>query len=553
MRCVARSPTKLPPACDFGRSERETVKYSIGARRAPAVRGIPLGRPRYPARPASVPRPAPPALRPTALERGLTRRRERGDMPIVAVDDTDSRERGMCTTYVATRIAARLADAGGQVRRRLLVRLNPAVKHKTRGNAAVALHVSGVDADRAATVAVGAVEEFAAAADPRTSPGVVVADRDVDGDPFDRTGTPIPDAVAAFARRALRERLSVADAVELAEEHGFRHAAVGSAGGAGESGTGTGDSEAVAGRGRIGALAAVGAPAAFDDWTFERISYRERNRCGTPREVDAESVFAAAEAGYPTVWDTVDRETGATVCVPNAPGPILHGIRGDDAGACREVAADIESEPVDRAATFLTNQGTDAHLAPGRIGDLRDGAGYRVAGVVAGEPETKRGGHVHVEVASDALGDEADESGLGAGADAETLRAVAFAPTGRFRDRVRTLRPGDRVTLCGEHEVRPDTDGPESTLKLEKFAVRDLIRTAPAVPTCPDCGRSMSSAGSDQGYRCRDCGTSAPGKVAEPIERDLEVGWYEVPPSARRHVAKPLVRGGFDAPVHPER
>jgi tRNA(Ile2)-agmatinylcytidine synthase len=63
----------------------------------------------------------------------------------------------------------------------------------------------------------------------------------------------------------------------------------------------------------------------------------------------------------------------------------------------------------------------------------------------------------------------------------------------------------------------------------------------------------MSSAGRGQGYRCRDCGTSAPGKVDAAIDRELEEGWYEVPPSARRHVAKPLVRGGFDAPTHPER
>ena len=473
-------------------------------------------------------------------------------MPIVAVDDTDSRERGMCTTYVATRIAERLGDAGARVRRRLLVRLNPAVKHKTRGNAAVALHATGVDAEAAAAVAVETVEEFAAASDPRTSPGVVVVD--VAGDPFDSAGPPIPDAVAAFARRALRERLTVSEAVELADEHGFRHAAVGSAGGA----DGADDAEAVAGRGRIGALAAVGAPAAFDDWTFERISYRGLDRCGTPREVDVESAFAAAESGYPTVWDTVDRETGTPVCVPNAPGPILHGIRGDDAAACREVAAAIDGETVDRAATFLTNQGTDAHLAPGRIGDLRDGAGYRVAGVVSSAPETKRGGHVHVRVAGDrdAVGGDAVGAGSGdsgEGPDADRLRAVAFAPTGRFRDRVRALRPGDRVTLCGEHEVRAEADGPENTLKLEKFAVRDLVQTAPAVPTCRDCGRSMSSAGSRQGYRCRDCGTSAPGKVDEPIERDLDIGWYEVPPSARRHVAKPLVRGGFDAQVHPER
>jgi len=481
-------------------------------------------------------------------------------MPIVAVDDTDSRERGMCTTYVGARLAERLGSAGGRVRRRLLVRLNPAVKHKTRGNAAVAVHVSGVDAETAFDLAAETVREFAAADDPRTSPGVVVADVDVAGDSFapgpsrtaaadDAAPAPrIPDDVADFARRALRHRLPLDEAVSLAEAHGYRHAAFG-AGGETEA-------ETVDGRGRIGALAAVGAPVAFDDWTTERISYRELDRCGTPRDVDVESLFAAADAGYPIVWDTVDRETGAAVCVPNAPGPILHGIRGDDPAACRRVAEAIESEPVERVATFLTNQGTDAHLAPGRIGALRDGAGYRVAGVVATDPETKRGGHVHLDVAAPGAERPADAG--------DRLRCVAFAPTGRFRDRVRALRPGDRVTLCGEHERREPTEGasdattgsgtePTATLKLEKFAVRDLVRTEPAVPTCPDCGRSMSSAGRDQGYRCRDCGTDAPGKVDRAVDRDLEPGWYEVPPSARRHVAKPLVRGGFDAPIHPER
>ncbi|WP_066412089.1 tRNA(Ile)(2)-agmatinylcytidine synthase [Halorubrum aethiopicum] len=464
-------------------------------------------------------------------------------MPIVAVDDTDSRDRGMCTTYVGVRLGARLEAAGGEVSRRLLVRLNPAVKHKTRGNAAVALHVEGVDADETFRIAGKTVREFAAAEDPRTSPGVVVADVAVDPagtdadaglvDGVDDLSTRIPGDVASFARRALRERLALADALALADRHGFRHAGFGSGGA---------DGDGTPGRGRIGALAAVGAPAAHDEWTFERISYRELDRCGTPREVDAESVFAAADEAYPTVWDTVDRGTGEAVCVPNAPGPILHGIRGDDPGACRRVADAIASEPVERAATFLTNQGTDAHLADGSLGDLRDGAGYRVTGVVADDPETKRGGHVHVAVAA-ALDDDASPE----------LRAVAFAPTGRFRDRVRALRPGDRVTLCGEHEVRDGGSGPSGTLKLEKFAVRDLVRTEPTTPTCPECGRRMSSAGRDQGYRCRDCDTAAPGKIEATIERDLEPGWYEVPPSARRHVAKPLVRGGFDAPVHPER
>ena len=477
-------------------------------------------------------------------------------MVIVAVDDTDSRERGMCTTYVGTRIAEALTREGGRVQRQLLIRLNPSVKHKTRGNAAVAIHVDEVGPDRAFELASETVRTFAAVDDPRTSPGVVVADIDAGSESSrEQRSERIPDPVATVSRRALRERLSLADAVSCIEDHEFRHAAFGSGGAT--------DADAVSGRGRIGALAAIGAPAAFDDWTTEVISYRALDRCGTPRDVDRDSVFAAATAAYPAVWDTVDRETGSVVCVPNAPGPILHGIRGDDPDACQTVAAAIASEPVERSATFLTNQGTDAHLAAPGIEDtgtgstvvLRDGAGYRITGTVATEPVTKRGGHVHVELSTDGVGDASASASTRTAESASEarIRCLAFKPTGRFRDRVRRLRPGDRVTVCGEHEHRPDDAELQATLKLEKFAVRSLVRTTRAVPRCPDCDRSMSSAGRNQGYRCRDCGTTAPGKVDRTLERALELGWYEVPPSARRHIAKPLIRGGFDAPIHPER
>ena len=451
-------------------------------------------------------------------------------MTVVGLDDTDSRELGMCTTYLATRVAEAIEAAGGRVERRLLVRLNPAVEHKTRGNAALALHTDLPPAE-ALSLAVDELDRWAIRGDDRTSPGVVVAPGDPDA---------VPGDVAAFARDAVRDHHAVDDAVALADAHGYHHC--GWAGG----------------RGRIGALAAVGAWAAFDDWTYERISYREFDRCGTPRDVNVDSVFDAADAAYPDAWDTVDRVEGQAVCVPRAPGPILHGIRGDDPDAVRTVAASIESEPVDRAATFRTNQGTDAHLRDARLDEVRDGRAYRVTGAVVEAPETRTGGHVFVTLrdvkgADAAAGDDgvagADSddgtAGTGAPADDARLVCVAFEPTKRFRDRVRALRVGDRVTVCGE------VSG--GTLKLEKFAVRDLVRSERVTPTCSECDRRMESAGRGQGYRCRTCGTSAAGKASRPVERDLERGWYEVPPCARRHVAKPLVRGGFDAPVHPER
>jgi tRNA(Ile2)-agmatinylcytidine synthase len=421
---------------------------------------------------------------------------------VIGLDDTDSRTLGMCTTYVATMLAQRLTDAGVAVDRTLLVRLNPAVEHKTRGNAALAIHC---DADPTTALEFGRQAlDRAATGDDQTNPGLVVADCAPDD---------VPAPVSQFAAAAVRDHHDRPTARRLASEAGYKTAHEGN------------------GRGLIGALAAVGAWSAFEEWTYECISYRESDRWGTDRAVDADSVFAAADEGYPAVWDTVDHGERVAVCVPRTPCPILHGIRGDDADAVREVAERIESEPVARRQLFVTNQGTDAHLQDGAVGAVEDGRAYRLTAEVVDAPETREGGHVFLT--------------LGEPEGTPTLAAAAFEPTKRFRDRVRALRVGDRVTVCGEV-----SDG---TLKLEKFAVRDLVRTELVTPACPDCGRSMSSAGQNQGYRCRDCDTSADGKTRREIERNIEEGWYEVPPCARRHIAKPLVRGGFDAPTHPER
>jgi len=470
---------------------------------------------------------------------------------VVGIDDTDSQTAGMCTTFAAHRIAARLrrengAPGGGDgespVRRVLLVRLNPAVEFKTRGNAALAVHTH-VGAETALQVARSVVDGGAHHGAPDTNPGVVVAP----GAPLD-----LPAETGRFARRAVDDLLRLDEARDLIAEAGFAHESWGS------------------GRGLVGALAAVGAwqgrgPEA--DWTYERIAYREPARRGTAREVDRESVFGAADRAYPTAWDTVDRETGETVCVPHTPGPVLFGIRGDTSGVVRDVAAGIDSEPVASAETFVTNQGTDDHLRPVTPPETEDDRSYRLSGVVVGPPATREGGHVFFTVAdpetapAEGKGSTGDEPGRG-GATPRTvarwaldvdggalperarLPCVAFEPTGRFRERVRGLRAGDRVTVCGEVS--------EGTLKTEKFALRSRRVFALAVPDCPDCGRSMESAGSEQGYRCRDCATTAPAREKRPIER-MERGWYEVPPTARRHVAKPLARGGFDAPTHPER
>ena len=422
-------------------------------------------------------------------------------MTVIGVDDTDSRDSGMCTTYVGDTIARRLESLGFVVDRVLLVRCNPAVEHKTRGNAAVGIHTDAPP-ETAFETARSVVDELAETGDDRTNPGLVVAA----GDP-----STVPQPVVVFAHEAIRDYHTPEAARTLCSEVGYRTCGWKN------------------GRGTVGALAAVGAWRALEEWTYERISYRASERWGTDRTVDFESVFEAADAHYPDVWDTVDRGTGEAVCVPRTPGPVLFGIRGDDRSACRRVTERIESEPIDRTRTFLTNQGTDGHLRDVTLKRVQDGYAYRVDGTVVSPPETRRGGHVFFEF----------------GSEEATIECVAFEPTKRFRKRIRQLRVGDRLTVCGEV-----SDG---TLKLEKFAARELVRTELSTPRCPECERTMESAGRGHGYRCREGGTTADGKAELPIERGLDLGWYEVPPRARRHIAKPLVRGGFDAETHPER
>ena len=422
-------------------------------------------------------------------------------MTVIGLDDTDSKEEGLCTTYVAAKIADGLEKQGAAVERCLLVRCNPAVEHKTRGNAALSVHT---DADP--VLAMDVLEAALTAArtdDPATNPGGVVAP----GNPAE-----VPEAVAGFASDAVCDILDVDTALTHAVEAGYETISLGN------------------GRGVIGALAAVGAYRAFEEWTHECIAYRERDRWGTERTVDRDSVFAAAEGAYPAAWDSVDRVEGHAVCVPRTPCPVLHAIRGEDPAVVKSVSRAIEGEPVAERASFVTNQGTDAHLSRvDAAANVVDGRSFRLTATVSNRPETGPGGHVFFSV----------EDG------SAELDCVAFEPTKRFRDHVRALRPGDCVTVCGEVG--------EGTLKLEKFALRDRVETVAATPECPECGRSMTSAGRNQGYRCRDCGTAASAKVERPVERAIDPGWYEVPPCARRHVAKPLVRGDFDAPVHPER
>ena len=401
----------------------------------------------------------------------------------IGIDDTDS-PAGMCTTYLGAVLARRLIRDHMRVREARLVRLNPNVTWKTRGNAAVALDVEG-DPDRAFALACAAVEEMADFSCEKTNPGVVVTE-----DPLD----------VAFYEKAVKDFCEIDEAVSVLDAAGARYRGWKNR------------------RGLIGATAAVASY--FPDRTSEILVYRKPERFGTPRRVDRTSLFAAEEATFPHTWDTVDRVNDVVVCVPHTPDPVLFGIRGESPSWVMLARSMIESEDPGIEQIWVTNQGTDAHLVAGKIGSLREGLSYFVRGTVAGRPSTGTGGHVSIGI---------EDGG-------EPVRCMAYEPTKNFRRTVRSLVPGDEVVAVGSYK--------KGSINLEKLRVVSLSKAAAIrPPVCRDCGKRMTSDGRGKGYKCKKCGARAAGPDVSEVPRTLSPEWYEVPPTARRHLAKPLCRG----------
>ena len=431
-------------------------------------------------------------------------------MMIIGIDDTDSRTEGGCTTYLAAVLIEKLQEYGTFADYPLLIRLNPNIKYKTRGNGAIALKIEIDDSrlDAAKKIVLDEVADQSKLSDENTNPGVVF---------LNGASERMRDDLKSFAGRAIQDILRIDDAKRLIKTHKI-------------------DShEFKNGRGLIGALAAAGiALNGIPDHTFELIAYREPGRAsaGIPRDVDADSIREADLQTYPRTWDTVDIANDTVVCVPHGNDPVLFGIRGEVDGVLDAFNC-IRSEPAERAVIFRTNQGTDMHLmrAGLSIDQVKDGCSYILDGTVCDPPRTIHGGHVIFKIA--------DKSG-------KTIDCAAFEPTKNFRDTVRKLIAGDIVVVCGSVS--------NETVHLEKIKIEHLAAGYNVTnPVCA-CGRRMKSAGVGQGYRCKQCGSTSSAPDRAPVERDLNTGWYEVPPCARRHIAKPLVRcAGGARLVHPGR
>lgn len=417
----------------------------------------------------------------------------------VAVDDTDSRAGG-CTTWLARRIVEAFPDRALASPPRL-VRLNPAVPWKTRGNGALAMAFTGTpDVEDAARRLERVVEAHARLDGDETRPGWAAAPAPLD---------------PAFYARAVREIVPLDAAVDALRDAGAawggRKGARGLIGCAGALSWGGARSDD-----RSSDLSKAGQMTGhLHAPTWEWIGYRAPARWGTPRDVDAASV-AALESRFPATFDSYDERHADLVMVPSSPCPVLWGVRATSATAAARAAATVRGERPVESTLFLTNHASDDHLRADAA-PLSEGSSWALRVRATGEPAA-RGGHVFVPAEA---------------RDGEVLLA-AYAPTRSFRSVLASLAPGDELLACGQV-----TRG--RTINVEKVRIDALAprRREAAKPACAGCGRAMKSGGTGAAWRCRRCGARAP-RVVEAAPAPISAGWHEVPACARRHLARPL-------------
>jgi tRNA(Ile2)-agmatinylcytidine synthase len=428
---------------------------------------------------------------------------------LLGIDDTDSRF-GRCTTHLGYLIVRELIriDGCGIPTYLRLVRLNPNIPFKTRGNASVCIEFD-VDSPRARDEAFEVAEtllEAQADVSNGANAALVMASKDSDDLAFFRN----------LYQRALSGVVSYTRAIRAVSEMGIRHRLLGN------------------GMGVVGATASLGFMADIDDHTYELIAYRKPENCGKPRAVDPLSVKAMEIATFPHTFNSYDHESGRVLIAPKGPDPVLLGIRGESPQVVLQAfgMVRVDEEPLGHVI-YATNQCTDAHLSLKLSMPLTAfSAGWLEGQVLS--TRSVQGGHLAVELGVDG---------------SAAVNCMVYEPSGDLRRVARRLKPGDHVRLSGG--VRKASSKNPPVMNVEKMQVLSVARdAAKAIPRCAVCGSSMKSEGLGKGHQCRKCGLKRPETAAAAAETlkiaspRIHSGVYLPSPRAQRHLTKQLIRYG---------
>ena len=414
----------------------------------------------------------------------------------IGFDDTDS-PKGMCTTFLAYKIVDLLKKQETEfLDFPKLIRFNPNIPWKTRGNGAVSLQIRTKNPSKIKNQIKNLVEKYSDIKN-GANPGLVFYE-----------SREIPEQFTQFSKLALWQLINRNLAKKFATKNNIEFFYQGN------------------GQGLVGAIGAIGYD--FQDHTLELLSYRKNSNFGKERKLSAKSVKTMQEKTLPYTFNSFDNKKQRVLITPHGPDPVFYGVRGENVTSLLRATKILETdEKLAGYMIFKSNQGTGDHLKNEfNITNIKPYASGKITGIISDEPKIVKGGHVFFSIISDGY----------------ELRCAVYKPTGMSFVALSLIK-GDKVCIGGG--IRKASKNHPRILNLEFIDVINLEKNLiKSNPICKKCDKKMKSKGKNQGYQCTKCGKKLANKVILEIPRKIKKQLYIPSVSAHRHLSRPLQRIG---------
>jgi len=411
----------------------------------------------------------------------------------VGIDDTDS-PKGMCTTFLCYEIVKFLEKQKIQFMDfPYLIRFNPNIPWKTRGNGAVRLTIRTKNPKKIKDKITQFVTNYSDTKN-GANPGLVFFQN-----------KEIPKSFQKFSELALWKLISRKQARQFVSENNIESFYLGN------------------GQGLVGAISAVGYT--FSDHTFELLSYRKKSQFGKKRGINTDSV-KKIQSILPETFSSYDDEHDRVLITPHGPDPVFYGIRGETVKSVIKASTIVNTdEKLDGYMVFKSNQGTGDHLKNElQVNDLQPFTSGFLIGEVYNKPVVRQGGHVFFSVQ----------------VKDRKIRCAVYKPT-KITQIAQNLIPGDKIQVGGG--IRKASKNYGRILNVEFLHVLELVKhNLSTNPTCRKCDKRMKSKGKKQGFQCIKCGNSSFSKTTLKIPRKIQCKLYIPSVSAHRHLTRPYER-----------
>lgn len=414
----------------------------------------------------------------------------------VGFDDTDS-PKGMCTTFLAYKIVNYLKKQDLEfLDFPRLIRFNPNIPWKTRGNGAVSIKIKTKNPSKIKNKIKNFVSTYSDTEN-GANPGLVFYENKT-----------IPSQFTEFSELALWQLINRKEAKIFASKNNLEIFYKGN------------------GQGLVGAIGAIGYH--FGDSTLELLSYRKPSKFGKERKISSESVKTMQEKTSPYTFNSFDNDKSKVLITPHGPDPVFYGIRGERVDSLLRASKILKTkEKLAGHMIFKSNQGTGDHLKNTLTKTtMKPYASGIITGTVSGKSKIKKGGHVFFSIKS-----EIDE-----------LQCAVYKPTGISSIALGLIK-GDKICVGGG--LRKASKIHPRILNIEFIEILDLKRNfVKKNPFCTKCQKTMKSKGHNQGFQCVKCGKISKNKTILEIPREIKKQLYIPKVSAHRHLSRPFSRLG---------